>query len=47
MKEAVERLIEREGPNGLLIKKAIYGKLSEQDKSSLVIFFFFNKWNAI
>jgi hypothetical protein len=33
MKEAVERVIEREGPNGLIIVKALYGKIEEQDKT--------------
>jgi hypothetical protein len=32
MKESVERIIEREGPNGLIIMKAIYGKIEEEDK---------------
>ena len=33
MKEAVSRVIEKEGLNGLIIKRAIYGKLSEYDLS--------------
>lgn len=31
MKETVNRVLEREGPNGLIIKRGIYGKLSEYD----------------
>ena len=33
MKESVERIIEREGQNGLIIVKAIYGKIEEEDKN--------------
>ena len=33
MKEAVDRILEREGENGLIIKKAIYGKIEEEDKT--------------
>lgn len=33
MKETVQRIIEKEGPNGLIINKAIYGKIDGQDMS--------------
>jgi hypothetical protein len=35
MKESVERIIEREGPNGLIIVKALYGKIDQEVMSRL------------
>jgi hypothetical protein len=32
MKETVNRIIEKEGPNGLIIIKAIYGKIIDKNK---------------
>jgi hypothetical protein len=32
MKETVLRIIDREGPNGLIIHKAIYGKIIDKNK---------------
>lgn len=32
MNESVHRILEREGPNGLIITKAIYGKIIDKDK---------------
>ena len=32
MKETVSRIIEREGPYGLIINKAIYGKIIDKNK---------------
>jgi len=32
MKETVARNVEREGPNGLIITKAIYGKIIDKDR---------------
>lgn len=32
MKETVSRIIEREGEQGLIITKAIYGKFADKDK---------------
>ena len=39
MKEAVYRVIEKEGPNGLIIKRAIYGKLTDCDLSRYALDF--------
>lgn len=33
MKEAVARIVEKEGSNGLVITKAIYGKIRDEDKT--------------
>lgn len=38
MKEAVERIIEKEGANGLIITKALYGKIEEEDKTRTLNF---------
>jgi DnaJ homolog subfamily C member 11 len=35
MKETLTRILEREGPNGLIITKAIYGKISNTDTTIL------------
>ena len=32
MKESVNRVIEKEGENGLIIKKAVYGKIEDKNK---------------
>jgi hypothetical protein len=32
MKETVLRIIDREGPQGLIINRAIYGKFTDKDK---------------
>ena len=32
MKETVNRIVEKEGPNGLIIIKAIYGKIIDKNK---------------
>lgn len=32
MRETVSRIIDKEGPNGLIITKAIYGKIRDEDK---------------
>ncbi len=35
MKETVFRILEKEGPNGLIITKALYGKLTNMDNATL------------
>lgn len=39
MKETVSRIIEKESPNGLIVTKALYGKVRLEDKSEYVIQF--------
>lgn len=40
MKETVLRIIEKESPNGLIITRALYGKVRQEDKSEYVILFY-------
>lgn len=38
MRETVSRIVEKESPNGLIITRALYGKIRQEDKSELVFF---------